>query len=81
MSLRQMLIMPAWAACGAGIMKTLQFPNHVRSVVIGADDDEAGENAAHEATDAFVARGLKVRILRPLEGFKDFNAELMGRKP
>ena len=54
----------------------MQFPAGVRSVVVGADNDAAGEAAAQKAAYAFAGRGLAVRIVRPLDGFKDFNDEL-----
>jgi DNA primase len=52
----------------------------VRSVVIGADNDPAGDRAAQDAARAFVLRGLTVRIIRPLDGHKDFNDELKGSR-
>jgi DNA primase len=56
----------------------MQFPAEVASVLIGADNDPAGEQAALQAAHAFAARGLSVRIIRPLSGYKDFNDELRG---
>ena len=67
-------------AAGATFLPHMQFPPEVRSVVIGADNDPAGVQAAHEAARAFAARGLSVRIIRPLDGFKDFNDELRGAR-
>ena len=58
----------------------MQFAPEVQSIVIGADNDEAGALAADKAAMAFTSRGLAVRILRPLEGFKDFNDELQGNR-
>ena len=78
LSLLEMLGGPVWVAAGATFLPHMQFPAEVRSVVIGADNDPAGEQAANGAAQAFMARGLSVRIIRPLEGFKDFNDELRG---
>lgn len=78
MSLREMLGGPVWVAAGATFLPHMQFPPEVRSVVIGADNDPAGVQAAQDAARAFAARRLSVRIIRPLDGFKDFNDELRG---
>ena len=67
-----------WVAAGASMLPAMQFPPAVRSVVIGADGDEAREREALKAGAAYAARGISVRIIRPLAGFKDFNAELQG---
>jgi len=78
LSLLEMLGGPVWVAAGASFLPLMQFPVEVRSVVIGADNDAAGEGAAQKAAHAFAGRGLTVRIIRPLAGFKDFNDELRG---
>jgi DNA primase len=80
LSLLEMLGGPVWVAAGATFLPAMQFPPEVRSIVIGADNDPAGENAAREAAHAFTIRGLSVRIIRPLEDFKDFNDELRGAR-
>lgn len=76
LSLAAMLGGPVWVAVGASFLPAMQFPLAVRSVVIGADNDPAGKAAASKAARAYAARGLVVRILRPLPGCKDFNDEL-----
>jgi DNA primase len=78
LSLLEMLGGPVWVAAGATFLPAMQFPPEVRSVVIGADNDAAGKVQAAEAARAFTGRGLQVRIIRPLDGFKDFNDELRG---
>lgn len=78
LSLARMLEMPVWVVAGASFLPAMQFPPGVRSIVIGADNDNAGRNAADKAAQVFVLRGLAVRIVRPLDGFKDFNDELRG---
>lgn len=65
-----------WVAAGASLLPSVQFPPVVRSVVIGADGDAAGERAARKAAEAFALAGKTVSILRPAAGFKDFNQEL-----
>lgn len=71
---------PVWVAAGAVFMPHMQFPPEVRSIVIGADNDPAGREAAQSAAQAFAAQGLPVRIIRPVEGAKDFNDELRGAR-
>ena len=80
LSLLAMLGGPVWVAAGASFLPSMQFPSEVRSIVIGADIDPAGIEAADKAARSFAARGLIVRIIRPLEGFKDFNDELRGAR-
>lgn len=80
-TLWQALSEPVWVAAGASMLPAMQFPACVRSIIIGADNDDAGAIAAQKAAKAFTDRGLSVRIIRPLEGFKDFNAELQGVEP
>lgn len=80
LSLAAMLGGPVWVAAGATFLPAMQFPPEVRSVLIGADNDPAGRDAAEKAARAYQARGLAVRILRPLDGFKDFNDELRGER-
>ena len=78
LSLLEMLGGPVWIAVGASFMPAMQFPPEVRSVVIGADNDQAGRSNAQAAALAFASRGLSARIIRPLDGFKDWNNELRG---
>ena len=78
LSLLEMLGGAVWAAAGASMLPAMQFPPEVRTIVIGADNDPAGAMAADKAAKAFTSRGLAVRIIRPLEGYKDFNDELRG---
>ncbi len=81
LSLSAMLGAPVWVAAGATFLPAMQFPPEVQAVLIGADNDPAGREAADKAARAFARRGLAVRILRPLDGFKDFNDELRGVRP
>lgn len=81
LSLATMLGRPVWVAAGASFLPAMQFPPEVQSVLIGADNDPAGRDAADKAARAYAGRGLAVRILRPLPGFKDFNDELRGERP
>lgn len=78
LSLRMMLGGPVWACGGLSFLPAMQFPPEVHSIVIGADNDPEGREGALSAARTFAERGLSVRIIHPLEDFKDFNAELLG---
>lgn len=78
LTLQQELGAATWVAAGVGNLMTLELPADVRSVIIGADRDAAGEAGARTAADRFAGEGRKVRIIRPLDGHKDFNAELQA---
>ena len=80
LSLLSMIGGPVWVAAGASMLPAMRFPSCIRSVVIGADSDGAGEYAARKAAQAFAMRGLSVRIIYPAAGFKDFNDELRGER-
>lgn len=77
LSLIELTALPVWAVTGDPSMDKLIFPDAVRSVVIGHDADHSGRDAAERTAQRHLARGLRVRTLAPLDGFKDFNAELM----
>ena len=77
LTLAQELDAPVWVSVGTSNLPAMELPASVRSVVIGADNDSAGESAAQKAAHAFTLRGLDVRIIWPLESYKDFNSEAM----
>jgi DNA primase len=54
----------------------MRFPDAVREVAIGGDNDDAGRAAAAKAARSFAERGLSCRVFFPTAG-KDFNSELM----
>lgn len=76
LALRQELGRAVWVSAGASMLSAMRFPALVRSIVIAADNDTAGEREAAKAAEAFIARGLSVRIMRPTPAFKDFNEQL-----
>ena len=72
--------LPAWAAISAGnLAKGLLLPSEARSVVIAADPDEAGAEAARAAWLRWIDEGRSVRIATP-EGSGDFNHLLVARE-
>jgi DNA primase len=80
LSIQQSFNWPVWVAAGASLLPSMLFPEIVREVIIGADADEAGMRAAKQAAEKYAARGLRVKIISPQNGFKDFNDELQGRR-
>lgn len=80
LTLQQELGIPAWAAAGAGMLQRVLIPEGATSIIIGADRDDAGEAAAQAVAQRLAAEGRTVRIIRPLPGYKDWNAELQGTR-
>jgi 5S rRNA maturation endonuclease (ribonuclease M5) len=80
LTLQRGIGLPAWAAAGAGMLPSLALSPSIRSVVIGADADAAGEDCAQQACARFVQAGCSVRIIRPRPPHKDFNAELCASR-
>jgi DNA primase len=75
-----MLNLAAWAALSAGNLATgLILPESVRAVVIAADADKAGEDAAETAAARWTNEGRRVRIARPEVAGRDFNDILCSR--
>lgn len=65
-----------WAAPGAGMLAAMCLPPIVSSVIIAADNDAAGEQAARRAAERFASEGRQVRIMRPDPAYKDWNDQL-----
>ena len=69
--------MPVWAAISASLMSRTELPKCVRTVLIAADADSAGDKAALQAAARFTREGRCVKIAKP-HGAKDFNDILAG---
>jgi putative DNA primase/helicase len=68
---------PAWAALSTAGLRVLELPGSVREVIILADGDNPGEEAARDAALRWSREGRRVRIARPPRG-ADFNDLLLG---
>jgi len=74
----QMFVLPGWAAVYAGNLKDrLELPETVRRILIAADNDIAGINAAHGARRRWTAQGRSVRVVMPSCVDTDFNDVLL----
>jgi hypothetical protein len=65
--------MSVWASLGGKRLHNVVLPPFVREVHIFADNDQAGREAAHRASDVHRKLGRDVEIRRPPPEFKDYN--------
>ena len=65
---QQLFSLPVWCACGAGRMKRVRIPDHVRTVYIFADGGKPGIAAAIETSNDLEHRGHLVVIQAPKKG-------------
>jgi len=63
----------AAAAISAGGLARLEWPASVPHLIIAADADHAGEEAAERLARRAYASGLGVRLMRPPPNFNDWN--------
>jgi putative DNA primase/helicase len=76
-----LLRLPAWAALSAGnLADALALPPAVREVIIAADADTPGRNAARAAARRWRNEGRAVRIAAPDREGADFNDILQERR-
>jgi hypothetical protein len=68
---------PAWAALSASGFRTLDLPAEIKRVIVLADGDDAGEQAALHAASRWRRERRRVWIARPPRGL-DFNDVLCG---
>ncbi len=76
LSVQQATELPVWAALSTSGLRAVILPPEVKTVIIAADADDAGEVAAQAAARRFIAEGRKVKIARPPKGM-DFNDVLL----
>ena len=69
---------PVWVTGGTSGLRTVQIPPRVREVMICADRDEAGMQAARNVSVRLVSESRTVRIAFPPTPHKDFNATLLA---
>jgi putative DNA primase/helicase len=76
LSAMQLYNLPVWCALSASRMHRLALPDAVRKVVIFADNDAAGHEAAERTANVHRLGGRSVEIRLPAVG-TDFNDELI----
>jgi putative DNA primase/helicase len=76
LSAMQLYDLPVWCALGAARMHCVALPAGVRKIVIFADNDAAGREAAERTAHVQRHHGRSVEIRLPAIG-ADFNDELM----
>lgn len=65
LAVHQLTAWPVWAAISAAGMKALELPEAVREVLVCADHDEAGIDAAYCLARRLAAEGRHVRVSVP----------------
>lgn len=77
-----LLRLPAWSAVSAGnLAKGLVLPPEVKTVVIAADHDKPGLDAAEAAARRWKAEGRAVKIIKPPTPGHDFADVLLFHQP
>lgn len=69
---------PVWAALSTSGLRTLELPPDVREVIILADGDDAGEEAARDCALRLQREGRRVRVDRAPKGM-DFNDVVLSQ--
>ena len=64
-----------WAALSTSGVKSLQLPDHPSNLIVAADGDDAGTNAAFALISRAANEGWNARFIAPSPG-KDWNDEL-----
>jgi putative DNA primase/helicase len=69
LAVREVTGWPVWATIAAPFMKEVVLPHEVNEVVIAADHDRAGIDAAHALARKLLREGRRVRLaVPPVEG-------------
>ncbi len=79
LSVQQATNKPVWATLSTSGLCSIILPPEVMTVIIAADGDEPGEEAAQKAAKRFLAEGRTFKIERPPKGM-DFN-DLLQKPP
>ncbi|WP_018466600.1 toprim domain-containing protein [Calidithermus timidus] len=69
---------PAWACVSAGGLERVQLPAEAREVVIAADHDQAGLEAARKLARRLLSEGRKVRMAVPPRAGADWLDAVAG---
>ena len=69
---------PTWAALSASNLPNVILPDDAREIMIAADNDRPGLDAAEKAASQWTRQGRNVRIMIPPNPGEDFNDMLKG---
>lgn len=69
---------PVWAALSTAGMVNIQFPGHIKEVVIFTDNDEPGLTAAKKLHERLLQQGIVVSVAIPAQIGWDFNDQLLN---
>jgi putative DNA primase/helicase len=72
LAVREATGLPVWAAISAPFMKEVVVPGEVEEVLIAADHDKAGLEAAHALARRLLREGKRVRVAVPPEEGADW---------
>ena len=72
LAVREVTGWPVWATIAALFMKEVVLPHEVKEVVIAADHDRAGIDAAHALARRLLREGREVRLAVPPEEGEDW---------
>lgn len=64
---------PVWSCVDAGNLAALPVLQGIETLVIGADHDAAGIEAANRCADRWAATGVDVRVIAPATAKRDWN--------
>lgn len=76
LSILQATGLPVWATLGTSGLTAVQLPDTITTILIAADADPPGEQAARESALRLARAGKRVKIVRPPTPGRDFNDEL-----
>ena len=79
LSASRLFSLPVWASLGASRLRSVWLPKMARTVVVFADNGEAGLRLAHEAATRLRRQGRKAFVQPPARGFGDFNDVIRAR--
>jgi phage/plasmid primase-like uncharacterized protein len=79
LAVSQSMCISVWCALSASNLPNVNLPDDVQNVVICADHDIAGLQAAERAATRYQNEGRAVSVATPPEPGQDFNDLLMGK--
>jgi len=79
LSAQQLFALPVWATLGCSRMDKIRLPSGVKRLLIFADNNDAGRQAAERAVRTYSLEGVDTSIALPPVGDGDWNNTLQRR--